>query len=196
MYLQKALLPCIGIFLSINLIAQDSTNIKSKSKKAPPEEYIIKKDSTKIVGNVKLTKGTVLLDDKVYEFSELMGYKDGNHYHAIIGNNIYWVWALGTIQAYSEWEHYQGATSYNAKTNTMSSSSSSTSICYLRKGNGAMMLYTTANLFDLIQDNEEAVKEFHKNYRKIKKDKIPADAFYHKLRKVLAVYNGNTVSTF
>ena len=183
----------VGLLFTFSANAQDST--KSKKGKVPPEEYIIKKDSSKLVGNVKRKKSKIFLDDQEYKISDLLGYKEGNHYHAIFGDKIYWVWALGKIQAYSQWETIDLGTTYNANNNSMTDHRETNSICYMRKGNGPMIMYTTKTLLDLIQDNDEAVKEFHDNYKKVN-DNMPSDLFYHKLKKVLAVYNGNTPSTF
>jgi hypothetical protein len=82
--------------------AQDSVSLKSR--KHATEEYIIKKDSSKLYGNVKQRQGKVFLDDEEYDLNLLLGYKEGNHYHAVFGNSIYWVYALGKIQAYMQWQ--------------------------------------------------------------------------------------------
>lgn len=178
----------LGILFSHCLNAQES--FKVKLKKAPKEEYILKKDSSKIVGKVNLRSDKIFLDDKGYELSELIGYKKGNDYHAIFGNSIYWVWALGKIQAYSEWRTLQKYVVFDKKKpDPITYVEKRSSFCYLRKDSGNLIMYTTQTLFDLIKDNEEAVKEFNSLYSKIN-NTVPVDMLYNKLTKVLTIYNG------
>jgi hypothetical protein len=183
----------LGILVGYCANAQDDA--QTKSKKLPKEEYIIKKDSSKLVGNVTLKKGRIFMDDKEYEVTELLGYKEGKHYHAIFGNTVYWVWALGKVQAYSNWQTIGTRSEYDKRTNTTSYTDRRLSFCYIRKDTGALIMYTTQNLYDIIKDNEDAVKEFNRHYKKINNN-IPTDMAYQRLTKVLAVYNGNEVVNY
>ena len=181
----------LAILFSCQLHAQDAD--KSKSKAPSAEEYIIKKDSTIVAGKVTYKKGKVILDGTEYEPGELLGFKDGKDYRAVIGDAIYYVWTLGKIQAYSYWQTVTNApTTYNRRTNTMEYHQQTSSKCVLRKSDGGFVPYTSQHLFDLVKDNEAAVKEFHVQYKKIN-TWVPMDALYRRLRKVLEVYNGGEI---
>lgn len=169
---------CISMLFSSFVYAQDSPFAQQKGSS---EEFIIKKDSTKIVGSVKEKKGKIWVDGTAYEYTEVVGFKDGKHYHAVINGEVFWVFALGKIQAYMKWIPTGGTSSVAAG--------------YMRKGNGELIGYTTRNLHNLIQDNTDAVLEFDKYFTKIN-DKTVVDPGFGKLRKVLAVYNGSSVQNF
>ena len=169
---------CIATLFTSLVYAQDSPFAQQKGSS---EEYIIKKDSSKIIGNVKEKKGKVWVDGTGYEYSDLVGFKEGKHYHAVINGQVFWVFALGKIQAYMKW--------------VQTGANSNVALGYLRKGNGELIGYTTVNLHNLIQDNAEAVSEFNKYFSKIN-DKAPVDLAFRKLQKVLAVYNSSSVQNF
>lgn len=184
--------------------AQDSNKLVRDSAKLVPRkntkgEYIILKDSTKLVGNVWRSDNGLKLDGKFYGYEQLLGYKENSGYKAIFNNGVYYVWALGKIQAYSQWLTTGTGHDYNPNAATpgarWTTSDRHTSMCYLRKGDGEMMLYTSANLQKLISDNEAAVTEFNKHYKKIN-DNLPTDIFYNNLIKVLTVYNGGEYTQY
>jgi len=189
--MKAMILLCFASLFMIRVHAQDSAKLVPRPKSKG--EYIILKDSTKLIGNVRKTRDGIKLDDKLYRADQLLGYKEGGDYHAIFDGGVYWVWALGKIQAYSQWQTTGTGTDYNphsatpaGKWTTVDRHSSS---CYLKKGDGQLVEYTSASLLDLIRGNEEAEKEFHKRYKKITNNK-PLDPFYGSLRKVLSIYNG------
>lgn len=185
------ILLCIVSLIMTKVYAQDSTKLVPRPKSKG--EYIILKDSTKLIGNVWRSGGGIKLDGKPYGFDQLLGYKENGEYRAIFNNGVYYVWALGKIQAYSQWLTTGKGLDYNPHAVTpegkWTTSDRHTSFCYLKKDNGELVLYTSANLQNLVSDNEEALKEFNKHFKKINGN-LPMDPLYNNLIKVLSVYNG------
>jgi hypothetical protein len=182
---------CIAITLTCNVRAQDSAKLMPRPKSKG--EYIILKDSTKLAGNVWISGDGIKLDGKPYEFSQLLGYKENIRYHAIFNGDVYNAWSLGKVQAYSLFQAAGTSTSYNPHGVTPQSRwethNSYATYCYLKKGDGQLMPYTSQNLFSLISDNEAAVTEFNKYYKNLNQ-KVPVDVMFNHLKKVLVIYNG------
>ena len=188
--MRTMVLLCITSLFTCYVHAQDSAKLVPGPKSKG--EYIILKDSTKLTGNVQRSRDVIKLDGKPYELDQLLGYKENADYHAIFNDGVYYVWALGKIQAYSQWQSFGKGTTYNPHAlpgQKFETHDTHASICYLRKDTGQLVLYTSQNLLNLVSDNEAALKEFHQRYKKIKNN-IPMDFMYNNLRKVLSVYNG------
>jgi hypothetical protein len=186
----------VSMFIG-DIHAQDSAKLVPRLKSKG--EYIILKDSTKLTGNVWRSGNGVKLDGKFYGYDQLLGYKENTGYKAIFDNGVYDVWSVGKIQAYSHWMTTGTGVDYNPHAATpqgkWTTSDRHTNFCYLKKANGQLVAYTSQNLQSLISDNEAAVTEFNKFYKKINQNN-PLDPFYEHLKKVLAVYNGGEYTEY
>jgi hypothetical protein len=188
--MKTMILLCITALFTCCIHAQDNAKLVPKPKSKG--EYIILKDSTKLTGNVRRSRNGIKLDGKPYELDQLLGYKENSDYHAIFNDGVYYVWALGKIQAYAQWQTIGRSITNNPHPlpgRGVETHETHSSICYLKKDNGQMVVYTSQNLLNLVSDNEAALQEFHQRYKKVNNN-IPMDFMYSNLRKVLSVYNG------
>ena len=181
------------LFIVILLSIITSNGCLGQKKKGG---HIVLKDGTEIYGKVKCfiaEDDFIKMNGKKYFFYELSSFETSSSSYVIIDSICYEKRLEGKICAYINYTLSKQKT-YNSNPvfPGFETTKSALEYTYLKKGDSKLTFFSSQSLYDLIKDNEKALEEFQKYFKKIN-DKYPKEKDYHNMIKVLRVYDPNAI---